>query len=69
MKWARWDSARHSLTIVADGATTRVRADLSPSFSVQLTPPVDGTPPSATYLYYADDTAMRYADNTQLEYA
>lgn len=29
----------------------------------------EASPPSATYLFYADDTAMRYADNTQLEYA
>lgn len=69
MKWARWDSARHSLTIVADGATTRVRADLSPSFSVQFTPPVDGVPPTATPMFYADDTAMVYADDTAMEYA
>ncbi|MGE4153375.1 MAG: hypothetical protein AB7G17_14110 [Phycisphaerales bacterium] len=69
MKWARWDSGRHSLTIVSDGSTRTVRADLSPSFTVKFTPPVDGTPPVAVYLFYADDTAMQYADSTAMEYA
>ena len=67
MKWARWDSARHSLTIVADGATTRVRAELAPSFSVQLTPPVDGVNLNA--VRWDDDTPSLWDDGTTMEWA
>jgi len=66
---ARWDRARHTLTVVSEGGTRRVLADLSPSFRVVFTPPVDTTPPVATPLYYADNTAMTYADSTAMEYA
>lgn len=69
MRWARWDKARHTLTVVAAGSTRTVLADLSPSLSVRFTAPFSLTPPVATYLYYADDTEMFYADDTQLEYA
>lgn len=69
MRWARWDKARHTLTVVSAGSTRTVLADLSPSLSVRFTAPFSLTPPSATFLYYADDTAMQYADNTAMEYA
>ena len=69
MRSARWDRERHLLTVVAEGGTRRVLADLSPSFRVVFTPPVDGGAPAATYLLYADDTAMQYADSTAMEYA
>lgn len=36
---------------------------------VTCTVAYDATPPVATYLYYADDTAMVYADDTAMEYA
>lgn len=68
MRWARWDKARHTLTVVTAGSTRTVLADLSPSFSVRFTAPF-GLGASATYLYYADDTAMQYADSTAMEYA
>lgn len=68
MKWARWDTARHSLTIVADGATTRVRADLSPSFSVQFTPPVDNTPLVATPRLWASGNDRQWASGNDREW-
>lgn len=69
MRWARWDRDRHLLTVVSQGSTRTVRADLSPSFKVKFTPPHSLTPPVAVYLFYADDTAMVYADDTAMEYA
>lgn len=76
---AAWDSARHTLTIVTQGATSTVRADLLPSFTltgdavhsfaVRFTPPFQLTPPVATFLYYVDDTQMVYTDDTAMEYA
>ena len=69
MRWARWDRGRHLLTVVSQGSTRTVRADLSPSFTVRFTPPVDGSAPTANALLYADDTAMVYADDTAMEYA
>lgn len=30
---------------------------------------IDTTPPTGTFLYYADNTAMEYADSTAMEYA
>lgn len=67
MRWARWDRDRHLLTVVSQGSTRTVRADLSPSFKVRFTPP--HSLGAATALLYADDTAMVYADDTAMEYA
>ena len=69
MRRVDWSRARHVLTVVDHGGTSRVLVDVSPSLTVRFTPPVDGGAPVATPLYYADNTAMTYADSTAMEYA
>ena len=69
MRWARWDRQRHTLTVVTAGGTRTVLADLSPSFSVQFTPPVDGTPSSGNGRLWSDSTGRVWSDSTDREWA
>ena len=54
-------------TLVAGCETVVSRVAASTVVTCTFT--YDPTPPVATYLFYADDTAMTYADSTAMEYA
>lgn len=67
MRWARWDKARHTLTVVTAGGTRTVLADLSPSLSVRFTPPPPLINPNGRF--WSDDVGRVWSDSTDMEWA